>query len=153
MLTRCFETTCCETTWAEHGPDGKYHGRYVCAAGGLDGYMLLERGVKKESAWFHHATGMVLYNNESCAPDDARVAALIARATPVVELANAAATEAEEAVVKLPLRLAGLELMVTMLLARDRHPPTVAAGVAAELLSLHSGLLAMVCDAIVLRIF
>ena len=49
----------------------------------------------------------------------------------------------------------GLELLVTALLARHRQPPTtVTAGVphaelAAELLSLPSGLLAMVCEAIV----
>ncbi len=48
----------------------------------------------------------------------------------------------------------GLELLVTVLLARSRQPPpTVAAGVqhaefAAELISLPSGLLAMVCEAI-----
>ena len=46
-----------------------------------------------------------------------------------------------------------LELLVTVLLARNR-PPTVTAGVshdqfAAELTSLPSGLLAMVCEAIV----
>ena len=52
-------------------------------------------------------------------------------------------------------RLQGLELLVTVLLARNRQPPpTVAAGVphaelAAELVSLPSGLLAMVCEAIV----
>jgi hypothetical protein len=50
--------------------------------------------------------------------------------------------------------LQGLELLVTVLLARNRQPPpTVAAGVrraelAAELISLPSGLLAMVCEAI-----
>ena len=49
----------------------------------------------------------------------------------------------------------GLELLVTVLLARNRQPPpTVAAGVphaelAAELVTLPSGLLAMVCEAIV----
>jgi hypothetical protein len=49
----------------------------------------------------------------------------------------------------------GFELLVTMLLARNRQPPsTVAAGVshaelAAGLVSLPSGLLAMVCEAIV----
>jgi hypothetical protein len=49
----------------------------------------------------------------------------------------------------------GLELLVTVLLARNRQPPpTVTAGVphaelAAELVSLPSGLLAMVCEAIV----
>ncbi len=49
----------------------------------------------------------------------------------------------------------GLELLVTVLLARSRQPPPrVAAGVphaelAAELVSLPSGLLAMVCEAIV----
>ena len=51
--------------------------------------------------------------------------------------------------------LQGLELLVTVLLARNRQPPpTVAAGaphveLAAELVSLPSGLLAMVCEAIV----
>ena len=51
--------------------------------------------------------------------------------------------------------LQGLELLATVLLARSRQPPpVVAAGVphaelAAELLSLPSGLLAMVCEAIV----
>ncbi len=49
----------------------------------------------------------------------------------------------------------GLELLVTVLLARNRQPPlTVAAGMphagfAAELVSLPSGLLSMVCEAIV----
>ncbi len=55
------------------------------------------------------------------------------------------------------MRLQGLELLVTVLLARNRQPPpTVAADVphaelAAELLTLPSGLLAtrMVCEAIV----
>ena len=51
--------------------------------------------------------------------------------------------------------LQGLELVVTVLLARNRQPqPTVAAGgphaeLAAGLISLPSGLLAMVCEAIV----
>jgi hypothetical protein len=51
--------------------------------------------------------------------------------------------------------LQGLELLVTVLLARNRQPPpTVAAGVqhaelAAELISLPSGLLVMVSEAIV----
>jgi hypothetical protein len=49
----------------------------------------------------------------------------------------------------------GLELLVAVLLARSRQPPpTVAAGgphaeLAAELITLPSGLLAMVCEAIV----
>jgi hypothetical protein len=52
-------------------------------------------------------------------------------------------------------RLQGLGLLVAVLLARSRQPPpTAAAGVphatfAAELISLPSGLLAMVCEAIV----
>jgi hypothetical protein len=51
--------------------------------------------------------------------------------------------------------LQGLELLVTVLLARSRQPPpAVAAGVshtelAAELVTLPSGLLAKVCEAIV----
>ncbi len=53
------------------------------------------------------------------------------------------------------MSLQGLELLVTVLLARNRQPPpTVASGapheeLAAELVSLPSGLLAMVCEAIV----
>jgi hypothetical protein len=50
----------------------------------------------------------------------------------------------------------GLELLVTVLLARNRQPPMVAAGgphaelaADSELISLPSGLLAMVCEAIV----
>ena len=51
--------------------------------------------------------------------------------------------------------LQGLELLVTVLLARNRQPPpTAAAGgphakLAEELLTLPSGLLAMICEAIV----
>ena len=51
--------------------------------------------------------------------------------------------------------LQGIELLATVLLARNRQPPpAVAAGMphaelAAELISLPSGLLAMVCEAIV----
>jgi hypothetical protein len=51
--------------------------------------------------------------------------------------------------------LQGLELLATVLLARNRQPPpTVASGVphaelAAELLTLPSGLLAKVCEVIV----
>jgi hypothetical protein len=46
--------------------------------------------------------------------------------------------------------LQGLELLATVLLARNRQAqPTVAAGVPAELVSLPSGLLAMVFEAIV----
>ncbi len=51
--------------------------------------------------------------------------------------------------------LQGLELLATVLLARNRQPPlTVATGVAhagfaSELVSLPSGLLAIVCEAIV----
>jgi hypothetical protein len=51
--------------------------------------------------------------------------------------------------------LQGLELLVTVLLARNRQPPPAVAAVgphaelAAELVSLPSGLLAMVCEAIV----
>ncbi len=61
----------------------------------------------------------------------------------------------ERACAKRPIySLQGLELLVTVLLARNRQPPPmVAAGVphaelAAELITLPSGLLAMVCEAI-----
>ena len=71
--------------------------------------------------------------------------------SPVEALASAVATEAEAAVANLPRVLAGRDVMVTVLLARNRLRPTrstVVAALAAELLTLPSGLLAMVCDAI-----
>ncbi len=48
----------------------------------------------------------------------------------------------------LPRRVAGLELMLTVMLARYREP-TVVSELAAELLTLPSGVLAIVCAAIV----
>jgi hypothetical protein len=140
----------CGKCYAEYGPDGKIHGRYLylsSEANGLAGYILFERGVPQDRAWVHH-TSEGEYNGEYCAPDDPRILALIARVAPVQASANAASTEAKEAVANLPRRLAGLELMVTVLLARNRQLPTIAAKVAAELLTLQSGLLAMVCEAI-----
>jgi hypothetical protein len=147
-------TRSCGKAFAEYDPYGKLDGRFVYVSrdanvpGGLAGYILFEHGVPKERAWIH-GTGERSYNGEFCAPDDPRVHALIARVAPVEALAAAEAEKAEEAVADLPRRLAGLELMVTVLLARGRRQPTVT-GIVAELLTLQSGLLAMVCEAIVL---
>jgi hypothetical protein len=134
--------------YAEHGLDGT-SGRYLeLDANGIAVYIRFEHGGTKDQA-FVFLDGECDYNGESCTLDDPRVLALIAQVAPVEALANAAATEAEEAVDNLPRRLARLDLMVTVLLARNRPLPTVAATLAAELLTLPSGLLVMVCDAIV----
>jgi hypothetical protein len=69
--------------YAEHGPDGKYDGRYLgCYADGDTAYYLYERGKSKERArvW---ADGRCEYNGEACAPDDPRLLALIAQVAPV----------------------------------------------------------------------
>lgn len=159
-------TRSCGKSFAEYGPDGKLDGRFVYVssdANVLTGYILFERGVQKEKVWIHRPKAFE-YNGEfgAAAAADPRVHALIARVAPVEALASAAAEEAEEAVASLPRRLAGLELMVTVLLARDRRPlgptegrplgPTEGrqdvTGVAAALLTLPSGLLEMVGEAI-----
>jgi hypothetical protein len=132
--------------YAEHGPDGKFDGRYVdqSTGGMFTGYVVFERGARKQQAWLW-ADGECHYNDEECAPDDPRVLALIEHVGPVQALASAAAKEAKEAVEALPRRL---EVMVTLMLARYRDP-TVASGLASELLTLPSGLLEIVCEAIV----
>jgi hypothetical protein len=89
-----------------------------------------------------------MYNMASCAPDDPGVLALIAHVAPVEALASAAAKEAEEAVAALPRRVAALELMRTVMLARYREP-TVVSDLSAELLTLPSGVLAIVFAAMV----
>jgi hypothetical protein len=167
-------TRSCGKAFAEYGPDGKLDGRFVYVsseADGLTGYILFERGVPKERACIHRLINRPVefeYNGEFCAAEDPRVHALIARVAPVEALAAAEAYQAEEAVASLPRRLAGLELMVTVLLARDRRPlrplgPNEGrplrplgstegrqnvTGVAAALLALPSGLLEIVGEAI-----
>ena len=85
-------------TYAEYGPDGKSDGRYLDrAANGFTGYILFERGARKQQAWVW-ADGECYYNDEDCARNDPRVLALIAHVGPVEALANAAAKEAVEAV-------------------------------------------------------
>ncbi len=69
--------------YAEHGPDGKFDGRYLHRyANGNTFYYLYERGKRKESADVF-AGGRCYYNGEDCAPDDPRVLALIAQVAPV----------------------------------------------------------------------
>jgi hypothetical protein len=78
------------TTWsngykeyAEHGPDGKYDGRYLFRyADGRTGYCLYQRSKLKGSALVS-ADGRCTYNFEACAPDDPRLFALIAQVAPV----------------------------------------------------------------------
>jgi hypothetical protein len=133
--------------YAEHGPNGKFDGRYLDeSANGFTGYIVFERGVRKQQAWVW-ADGECDYNDEECALYDPRLLELIKHVDPVKALASAAAKEAKETVDALPRRLAALELMATLMLARYRKP-TVASGLASELLTLPSGVLEIVCEAI-----
>ena len=94
-------------TYAEYGPDGKSDGRYLDrAANGFTGYIIFERGARKEQGWVW-AGGECDYNDEDCARDDPRLLALIAHVAPVEALANAAAKEAVEAVEAVASTLAG----------------------------------------------
>ena len=69
--------------YAEHGPDGKFDGRYLGrSAHGNTNYRLYERGERKESV-IVSADGRCYYNDEACAPDDPRLLALIAQVAPV----------------------------------------------------------------------
>jgi hypothetical protein len=69
--------------YAEHGPDGKYDGRYLDrSAHGDTGYFLFERGKQKDFAYVS-ANGTYMYNYVACAPDDPRLLALIALVAPV----------------------------------------------------------------------
>jgi hypothetical protein len=69
--------------YAEHGPDGKYDGRYMYRwTGGNTEYYLYERGKAKEYA-FVYAGGRCNYSGVACAPDDLRLLALIAQVASV----------------------------------------------------------------------
>jgi hypothetical protein len=134
-------------SYSEYGCDG-WCGRSLArnSVNGCTSYFLV-RGAENHRLVVS-ADGFCMYNWDVCAPDDPRLLALIAHVAPVEALASAAAKEAEEAVEALPRREAGLELMVTVMLARYREP-TVVSELASGLLALPSGLLAMVCAAIV----
>jgi hypothetical protein len=70
-------------TYAEHGPDGQFDGRWLWrTADGGTNYDLFERGKSKESAYVY-ADGRCSYKGEVCAPDDPRLLALIAQVAPV----------------------------------------------------------------------
>lgn len=112
---------------------------------GLAGYYVFEHGEVKERGWTGSAG--FEYDGAFCAADNPRLLALIAHVAPVEALARAAANEAKQAVHALPRRLAGLGLMVTVMLARYREP-TVSSALGAVLMTLPSGTLALVCDAI-----
>ena len=131
--------------YAEYGPDGKCDGRYLDRGYGLTGYYVFEHGEVKERGWTGSAGSE--YDGAFCAADNPRLLALIAHVAPVEAPARAAANEAKQAVQALPRRLAGLELMVTVMLARYREP-TVSSALAGGLMTLPSGTLTLVCDAI-----
>lgn len=138
--------------YAEYGPYGKQDGRHLDRYEGAAGYIMFDRCMQKEEGFVY--SDECVYNDESrCAPDDPRLIALVEKVSPVEALASAAAKEAYTAVASfvadLPRRLAGLALMVSVMLARYRQPPTVASELAAELLTLPSGLISIVCEAIV----
>ncbi len=135
-------------SYTEYGPNGKLDCRSLArtSVNGDTSYLLVHGDKKHRSVVF--ADGRCMYNMASCAPDDAGVLALIGHVAPIEALASAAAKEAEEAVEALPRRVAGLELMLTVMLARYRQP-TAVSELAAELLTLPSGVLTIVCAAMV----
>jgi hypothetical protein len=70
--------------YAEHGPDGKFDGRWLSRDANGDAFhSLFERGKQKDFAGDMWANGSCVYNLEDCAPDDPRVLALIAQVAPV----------------------------------------------------------------------
>ena len=134
-------------SYSEYCPNGKLYYRSLARTSNGDTSYLLVHGDKKHKLVVF-ADGRCMYNMASCAPDDPGVLALIGLVAPIEALASAAAKEAEEAVEALPRRVAGLELMLTVMLARYREP-TVVSELAAELLTLPSGVLTIVCAAMV----
>jgi hypothetical protein len=69
--------------YAEHGPDGKCDGQYLCRQANRDTwYRLYEFGEEKEYAVVF-ADGSCYYNGVACARNDPRLLALIAQVTPV----------------------------------------------------------------------
>ena len=69
--------------YAEHGPDGQCHGRFLFHwANGKTGYCIFERGKSKDFA-IVSADGYCMYNGVDCAPYDPRVLAVIAQVAPV----------------------------------------------------------------------
>ena len=72
-----------DQAYAEHGPDGQEHGRYLCRwSNGDTYYRMYERGKAKAYADVYR-NGRCYYNGEDCAPDDPRVLALTAQVAPV----------------------------------------------------------------------
>ncbi len=70
--------------YAEHGPDGRFDGRYLDRwADGDTQYYLYERGGKAKHSVRVFADGRCTYNGVACAPDDPRLLALIAQVAPV----------------------------------------------------------------------
>ncbi len=136
-------------SYSEYGANWKFDGRSLArnAVNDVNTSYFLVRGEEKHRLVIF-ADGCCMYNMASCAPDDPGVLALIAHVAPVEALASAAAKEAEEAVAALPRRVAALELMRTVMLARYREP-TVVSDLSAELLTLPSGVLAIVFAAMV----
>jgi hypothetical protein len=69
--------------YAEHGPDGRFDGRYLVRWADVHTYYrLFERGKRKD---FTHvfADGRCKYRGKDCTPDDPRLLALIAQIAPV----------------------------------------------------------------------
>jgi hypothetical protein len=70
--------------YAEHGPDGKFDGRFLGRnSDGHTYYFLFERGGKLKASAGVFANGQCVYNYKACAPDDPRLLALIAQVAPV----------------------------------------------------------------------
>ena len=90
------------TTWwsdghkeyAEFGPDGNEHGRYLDRlAHGATNYCMQECGERKDYAYVSASGRCCEYNGVACAPDDPRFLALIEQVAPVEVRPAAAARQ------------------------------------------------------------
>ena len=115
--------------YAEHGRDGKFDGRcFDGSADGSTGYFLCERGEVKDFARVF-ADGDCEYNDETCAPDDPRLLALIALVAPVevhpvtpAPSRHSTATR-PQAIVPRISRLVLLLQVLAAAVATEVHPP------------------------------
>ncbi len=119
-------------TYAEHGPDGKFDGRWLVRyahevrdAGGDTLYRLYERGELKDCADVF-ADGTCVYNGVGCAPDDPRLLALVAQVAPVEVRPAAPAPHPPlrpQAIVRSVSRLGFHQQALAKAMATEVHPP------------------------------
>ena len=117
------------TTWwsdghkeyAEFGPDGKEHGRYLDRlAHGATNYCMQEHGDRKDYAYVSASGRCCEYNGVACAPDDPRFLALIEQVAPV-EVRPAAAARRPQSPPLDPKQSSDAPVRFAPAGARERH--------------------------------